>query len=192
MEITLAFRVETLDELTEIAQKLQGKHLTITRKAAAEVVPAPPVEPTAEVVPAPPVEPDADAEVVPAPPVEPDAGAEVDARGIPFDPRIHARTKVKKANGEWRMKRNVDKALVGQVEAELKGADLAPPPPPAPDKPVELMTFKDFMTLVKGAGYDTIEKMNTLAQGLGLTSIAILATKPELIPDAVKYVTENA
>lgn len=39
---------------------------------------------------------------------------------MPWDERIHAGTKVKTADGTWRMKRNVDPALVTTVTAELR------------------------------------------------------------------------
>ncbi len=80
------------------------------------------------------------------------AGVELDSRGLPWDARIHASTKVKNTSDDtWRNKRGVDKALLTQVEAELKqvmaapaapmpqgdaadeeDAPAAPPPPPPP------------------------------------------------------------
>ena len=75
------------------------------------------------------------------------AGVDLDAKGFPWDNRIHAGTKRKNADGSWTAKRGVDPALVAQVEAELRqvmgaapAAPLAPaapvPPPPAPSAPV--------------------------------------------------------
>jgi len=54
---------------------------------------------------------------------------------VPWDERIHAGTKSTKADGGWKAKRNVDKALVAQVEAELRAA-MAIPVPNAPADPV--------------------------------------------------------
>lgn len=97
----------------------------------------------------------------PPPPSAPAAGGvETDNRGLPWDARIHASTKVKNNDGTWRNKRGVEKALVEQVEAELRQVMAAPaaaapmpsgdapdtddddtaapvaPPPPAGDVPV--------------------------------------------------------
>jgi hypothetical protein len=48
------------------------------------------------------------------------AGVELDKTGLPWDNRIHAESKGKIADGAWRKKRNLDPALVAQVEAELR------------------------------------------------------------------------
>lgn len=75
------------------------------------------------------------------------AGVDLDAKGLPWDNRIHAGTKRKNADGSWTAKRGVDPALVATVEAELRqvmgaapAAPLAPsvpaPPPTAPIAPV--------------------------------------------------------
>ena len=74
-------------------------------------------------------------------------GVDLDAKGLPWDNRIHAGTKRKNADGSWTAKRGVDPTLVATVEAELRqvmgaapAAPLAPaapvPPPPAPSAPV--------------------------------------------------------
>lgn len=52
----------------------------------------------------------------------PEGAPDVDSRGLPWDERIHAGTKATNADGSWRNKRGVDKALVEAVEAELAGA----------------------------------------------------------------------
>jgi hypothetical protein len=85
----------------------------------------------------------------PAPHLAPDT----DANGLPWDERIHSGTKALNADGTWRTKRGVDKALVAEVEAELRSTspealaaedaekyashETAPPAPPAPPAPVE-------------------------------------------------------
>lgn len=45
---------------------------------------------------------------------------ELDASGLPWDERIHASTKTKKADGTWTARRGVDKATSQAVEAELR------------------------------------------------------------------------
>jgi hypothetical protein len=63
---------------------------------------------------------------------------ERDARGLPWDERIHSGGDNRKnADGTWRKRRGVADDLVAQVEAELRGnapsvpADTAPPVPAA-------------------------------------------------------------
>ena len=92
---------------------------------------------------------------VPSPPpaaATPAPAAAVDAKGLPWDERIHASSRAKIADGSWRMKRGVQSHVVEAVEAELRaqmgfvgqsgstvapadGASVPPPPAPAPLPP---------------------------------------------------------
>lgn len=57
------------------------------------------------------------------------AGVDLDAKGLPWDNRIHAESKGKIADGTWRKKRNIDPTVLATVEAELRqlmGAPAAP------------------------------------------------------------------
>lgn len=78
-----------------------------------------------------------------------DTGAPaVDSSGLPWDERIHAKTKATVADGTWRKKRGVDDATVASVEAILRSASppmpiMAPPVaaapiPVAPPAPIPL------------------------------------------------------
>ena len=55
-------------------------------------------------------------QIAPTPPDAP----ERDSRGLPWHADIHAGSKALNADGTWRTKRGVDKALVESVEAELR------------------------------------------------------------------------
>jgi hypothetical protein len=60
----------------------------------------------------------------------------VDSAGTPWDERIHSGAKTfLQADGTWKLKRGVDKALVAQITAELMGNAQAPvvstPTPPS-------------------------------------------------------------
>lgn len=57
------------------------------------------------------------------------AGVDLDAKGMPWDNRIHAESKGKIADGTWRKKRNLDPALAASVEAELRQVMGAAPAP---------------------------------------------------------------
>lgn len=64
----------------------------------------------------------------------------VDSAGVPWDARIHASSKGTVADGTWRMKRNVDKAVVDAIMPELLGQQpAAAVVPPMPVMPVEPM-----------------------------------------------------
>lgn len=47
---------------------------------------------------------------------------ELDSAGLPWDERIHSGSKKKNADGKWKLRKNVDEALVKSVEAENQGA----------------------------------------------------------------------
>ena len=78
------------------------------------------------------------------------AGVDLDAKGFPWDSRIHAESKAKIADGTWRKKRNLDPTVLANVEAELRQvmgapgvaplapstAPIAPTPPLVPAAPV--------------------------------------------------------
>lgn len=108
---------------------------------AAVQVPLPPPAPT--VATGAPLSPTAATAPIVAP-----GGVEKDARGLPWDHRIHSSSKNKNANGTWRAKKGMNDGgeLVRKVEAELMqamaapgpatvtlpaGMDPAAPPPPA-------------------------------------------------------------
>lgn len=87
-----------------------------------------------------------------------------DSAGLPWDARIHSEGQTKNADGTWRKRRGVDKALVDTVEAgirklqELRSSpttvsadrlteamrnaldNIAPPSPPAADRLAEAMS----------------------------------------------------
>ena len=69
-------------------------------------------------------------------------GQERDCRGIPHDTRIHSMEGSKNKDGSWRNKRGIDKAVITQIESELKGAApavVATVLPPAPLPPTTSM-----------------------------------------------------
>jgi hypothetical protein len=64
---------------------------------------------------------------------------EFDRDGLPWDERIHAKTKVLVADGTWRKRRGVEDAVVAAVEMQLRGTPVAEMPPVAPPAPVAEM-----------------------------------------------------
>jgi hypothetical protein len=77
------------------------------------------------------------------PPPPPAASDEKDSAGLPWDGRIHASSRAKNKDGSWRLKRDVEKAVVEKVNTELRALMAIPspgpqlvqtpaPPPPTP------------------------------------------------------------
>src|ERR1700728_845145 len=61
----------------------------------------------------------------------------VDAEGIRWDGRIHAKNGAKTAKGTWKLGRNLSPTFIKSVKAELKKAPV-PLPPSAPTSPIPL------------------------------------------------------
>ena len=72
-------------------------------------------------------------------PVPAPAGVELDANGLPWDARIHGKTKKQNANGTWKYIKKIDReVLVPQVEAELRQTLAAAPKPAASVGPTDM------------------------------------------------------
>lgn len=93
-----------------------------------------PAPPPAAPLPAPPSAPAVAAPSAPAALPSPAGAAQLDKVGLPWDARIHAKTKTMNADGTWRRFRGVQEALVAEVEAQLRASLSAtvPAPPAAP------------------------------------------------------------
>jgi len=72
---------------------------------------------------------------------------DVDAEGIPWDKRIHASSKTKKADGTWKLRRGVDKDLVGKVKIELAGGTTTEAAAPVTAPPLPAMNVGNAHTL---------------------------------------------
>lgn len=57
------------------------------------------------------------------------AAPALDSAGLPWDARIHAKTKAQNADGSWKAGRKVDPSVKAQVEAELRARVASPIPP---------------------------------------------------------------
>lgn len=67
----------------------------------------------------------------------------VDTAGLPWDERIHAKTKATIADGTWRKRRGVNDMLVQQVEAELRARIAAQPAAVQQPQPVAAAPLPD-------------------------------------------------
>lgn len=95
-------------------------------------------------------------------------GVEVDVEGHPYDVRIHSAGKSKIANGTWKLKKGVDKALVEQINAQNKTL-MGSPLPKAPALTIVSQTL----------GPSVVSELPTLAP-----VVAALPTLPTLPPVA--------
>ena len=102
---------------------------------------------------------------------------DLDSRGLPWHEEIHASSKATNADGTWRTKRGVDKALVERIEATLRESSVAEtvetvleatggelsvdesgsfhmtaPTPPAPPAPSATLVVNGAGTGVTGTG----------------------------------------
>ena len=94
------------------------------------------------------------------------AGVELDKHGLPWDGRIHAESKGKLADGSWRKKRQVDPALVAQVEAELR----------------QVMGAAPAVPLAPAAAIPAQPAANVTTPTLGVASSAAVAPVPPIAP----------
>ena len=134
----------------------------------------------------------------------------LDSAGLPWDSRIHAGTKTRvQRTDEWKSKRNVDAALVAQVEAELKATMAAPgaahtlqqvaddqetarqaeatetpAPPPTPAQTVDpetITNFAEFMSACTRVGVAP-ERIVAACLAHGVAAPTLLAARPDLVP----------
>lgn len=135
-------------------------------------------EKTTEQPPIPPVT--EEAEQPPTPPAgypdairgeSPVSGVEL-ANGIPWDARIHSGSKAKYATAPhgWKLKRSVDKALVEQVEAELRAAMAA-----SPTNPIESTPTEPNAATVFGEGFENPDHPAVFSDGSNPTPPAATA-----------------
>ena len=133
-------------------------------------------------------------------------GVEVDVTGLPWDSRIHSRTKSKTNDGKWKIMRGIDPNVLTQVEQELRNvmaipaAPIAPvvPAPSVPVPPFEIeeiyehpplsndesqMDFPNLVTKVQTAisgNKLSSAQLADIVKDCGLPSLAILSTRPGL------------
>jgi hypothetical protein len=98
--------------------------------------------------------------------------SELDSAGVAWDPDKHSSKRTKLADGTWRPKR-------GTKSQEEK--PVPPPPPGSAALAPEEISYKEMMDRLKGKGL-SLEQMNELANQVGVGSIGLLISSPDLIP----------
>lgn len=189
--------------------------------APTNIVPPPPppadatvsLPPTANLAPPPPPTFQQSGNILPfvAPPTFAIApGAEVDTAGVPFDARIHQKTKGKKADGTWKVQKGLDKNIVSQVMAQIGGSvapmPVAPPQPtvfvpPPPAQPASVPSiapsgnvakvFGELMMKISGlrsANRLSAEQVGAALQAVGLTKLEELIANPDKLESVEGFI----
>ena len=120
---------------------------------------------------------------------------EIDKENLPWDGRIHARTKTKDPLGYWKKKKGVFAADVARVKAELKAAQNIPPLPPIPDasqfdKVPDFADLMDFVTSAITAGTLQREQVTETLAPFGIPALPVVATRLDLIPHVLAALKE--
>lgn len=116
-----------------------------------------------------------------------DGGVELDIDSLPWDARIHSGGKSKIKSGHWKKKKGIDKAIVEQVEAELRalmaiptaapqagipeGMPLVPAQTLPPQVPVQAMSYAEFLKACSAKmakGEITMDRILEIVTGRGV------------------------
>lgn len=208
-EFKQAQAADTRDPATVFGGAVVPAPLLVPSTAVAAPLPTAPVAPMptlpqAVTAPVPPAPTPAVAAAVPTAPAAPSSLAgsvELDAKGLPWDARIHSSGKTLIKDGTWRYKGGVPPERIAAVEAELR--PLAVPVAPtvmtqAPVVPVGAslattivspadapQTFEQIMPLITAAvtaGKLQPGAIQAACSALGLASIVQLQTSPAFVP----------
>lgn len=142
---------------------------------------------------------------------------EFDASGLPWDARLHSRTKSKTTEGMWRRQRGLSPSKANKLELEVRASitdaqkiaheeskvDVAPPPPPfthvqAPPPPPIVPTEDKYIALVKKITTAveseklTYEKVKDILMQFGIADLAALKNVPHLYAVIDQQVNEVA
>lgn len=167
--------------------------------ASVPVEPLPPATAPAHAPVTPPPAPPATAHVPPPPapavPVTtasasvPASAPALDTRKMPWDSRIHSRSKSVNVDGTWRYMRGVSQDKINIIEDELRramsGNEIGTPVtvPPIPTEPApDFGTLMEKITSVVTAGKLSHVDINAIFNARDLASIPVAAVRPDLIP----------
>jgi hypothetical protein len=145
------------------------------------------------------------------------ASNELDASGLPWDARLHSRTKSKTTDGLWRRQRGLSPSKANKLELEIRASVTdaqkiaheeskpiaAPPPPPfthvqAPPPPPAAPTEDKYIALVKKITIAveteklSYEKVKDILMQFGIADLAALKNVPHLYAVIDQQVSEVA
>ena len=212
-EFRAAQAADTRDPATVFGGAVVPAPLLVPSTAVAAPLPTAPVAPMptlpqAVTAPVPPAPTPAVAAIVPTAPAAPSSLAgsvELDAKGLPWDARIHSSGKTLIKDGTWRYKGGVPPERIVAVEAELRGGPAPLAVPAAPIATIQVpaapagaslattivspadapQTFEQIMpriTAAVTAGKLQPGAIQAACSALGLASIVQLQTSPAFVP----------
>lgn len=120
------------------------------------------------------------------------ATVDLDSEGLPWDIRIHSRTRTKDKNGVWKKTRGAGPNTVKAVEEELRTVQAIPRPVDTESTPI-VYTFLDLMTLITNAitvGKLTRDEVTNVLSPYGIPALPVVATRPDLIPELMVKIKE--
>ncbi len=116
-----------------------------------------------------------------------------DKHGVPWDKRIHSAGKsIRKKDGKWRPKKNLDAKIIKQVEKELEEfaeskkipvteTNKIPPPPPPLTPIVTLVTLIDKIEDALKKNILTEDQIVNLQKSMGIDQLTKLVNKFDLM-----------
>ena len=114
------------------------------------------------------------------------AAPEVDRDGVRYDERIHAPSRAIKADGTWRMKRNVDQKLVDTVLAEQHEQNRAIVQAAQADEPkVEEANDDALVTETHALPVDDPDAVNAVAAEVADTGVDAAAAEADTVHEAM-------
>jgi hypothetical protein len=136
--------------------------------------------------------------IIDIPPTE--INTEVDARGMPWDARIHSRTKSKTAAGNWKAQRGIAPSLVKQIETESginptepvkKPEDVFKQAQAIEEAENPFPKFMSDVTALANTGKIGFRRVIELVQSCGVPNIASVSARPDLIPEIMAKIQDD-
>lgn len=115
----------------------------------------------------------------------------LDSAGLPWDSRVHTRTKSKNEDGTWKTQRNIPSAkqLTQKKTVEIPVPPAPPliPVTPVPADPIEpeVLDFNSFIGKISkliASGKINHLDVRKACENAGVPSLPLVSTRPDLIP----------
>lgn len=105
---------------------------------------------------------------------------ELDDENIPWDERIHTRSRALDLNGRWKTKHTVKKSDIEKIKNQIRVKVIDVPPPPGPVEITYPALVTRLMKLI-GEGRVNHASVQDVIKSVGLGSLADLGKHPELV-----------
>lgn len=116
---------------------------------------------------------------------------ELDVAGVPWDIRIHTRTRSKTFDGQWKIQRGLSQGYVDSILKLLKGKTvpvmITPPEDPIADE-IDYPALMRKVTQAVGAGKLTHVQVANILKEIGAPPLPSLGARPDLIPQVAAII----